>query len=118
MNTSSLLAIATSKLAIYPGDKIHLTVTQQFTLSEITSGQDNYIILEILSSIDYILHVRYSLLSSIGLIVNVYLYPQIFWCVKGTQFRSPLNQHSEKKVNQLMKFYFITLSKCTYIKHL
>ena len=34
---------------------------------------------------------------------KVYLYPKIFvWCVKGTQCRSPLHQHSEKKV-QVMK---------------
>ena len=26
-----------------------------------------------------------------------------FWYVKGTQFRSPLHQHSEKKVHQVMK---------------
>ena len=27
----------------------------------------------------------------------------IIWYVKGTQFRSPLHQHSEKKVHQVMK---------------
>ena len=36
--------------------------------------------------------------------IKVYLYQKsIFWCVKGTQFRSPLHQNSEKKVHLEMK---------------
>ena len=35
---------------------------------------------------------------------KVYLYPKyICWYVKGMQFRSPLHQHSKKKVYQVMK---------------
>ena len=36
--------------------------------------------------------------------VNVNLYPKnIFWYVKGTQFWSPLHQHSVKNIHQVMK---------------
>ena len=34
----------------------------------------------------------------------VYLYPKnMFWYVKGTQFRSPLHQHSVRNIHQVMK---------------
>ena len=43
------------------------------------------------------------ILSMLSLL-KVYLYPKIFCLyVKGTQFRSPLHQHSKKKVHQVMK---------------
>ena len=34
---------------------------------------------------------------------KVYLYPKILFDVKGTQFRSPLHQHSVRNVHQVMK---------------
>ena len=61
--------------------------------------------IEFLMSIVYVIACTHTLTQTKSKYMNICICHQknIFWCVKGTHFWSPLHQHSKKKVHRVMK---------------